>query len=457
MEEIRKYYKLNKQILVSLINAGTSLIGVIVASSLMKFYTDMVGLSPVVYGSMYLIFSIWNAINDPIIGYWADNRPYKNGKYAPLMRKSIPIIAISIILLFFASPTWSETITAIYLLVLLVVYEGAQTMMGVSFNAFKINTFFSMKERTKLQIIASYIIMLPVFLGGMIPIWFLTGDYSHTTVAIILSGIVLIGILFMFIGTRFVKEHPEFYEKMETTKGLKELMKLFLSLIKDKTFLLFILSLFFINVATGNYFAGYIYYMDNVLLVEGLKATIPDILTGIIQMASFPLIVMAVKRHGSKSTLIFGMFIAMVGHTLLTFPLGYYAAATSFIVMLLGYGFYSAIVTPMQGLIVDNIELQTGKRQPGVIGGLMAVLLIPSTAVQPLILSTLLTASGYVGSSKVQTQEVVNAIRLGVGIIPASILLIGIVLLMFLPLSKKREMEIQSQIEAKYKGDNNEQ
>ena len=52
----------------------------IVTSSFMKFYTDMVGLSPAIYGVVFLIFSIWNGINDPIIGYWADKRPFLTGR-----------------------------------------------------------------------------------------------------------------------------------------------------------------------------------------------------------------------------------------------------------------------------------------------------------------------------------------------------------------------------------------
>jgi Na+/melibiose symporter-like transporter len=70
--------------------------------------------------------------------------------------------------------------------------------------------------------------------------------------------------------------------------------------------------------------------------------------------------------------------------------------------------------------------------------------------VQPLILSALLSAAGYIGGSKSQTAEVVQAIRIGTGIIPAVILLIGIFLLILMPINHKRELEIQAAIEAKH-------
>ena len=122
MADLKEYYNLKRKILINFVSGGSALISVIVGSSFMKFFTDMVGLSPAMYGVVFLIFSIWNGINDPIIGYWADKRPFLtgHGKYIPLIRWSIPLIGVSVIALLFASPAWPEMITAIYLLVLLV-------------------------------------------------------------------------------------------------------------------------------------------------------------------------------------------------------------------------------------------------------------------------------------------------------------------------------------------------
>ena len=452
MNDTHKYYTLKRKILVNLISAGSALLWVIVSSSFMKFYTDVVGLSPAMYGVVFLIFSIWNGINDPIIGYWADKRPFLTGrgKYLPLIRWSIPIIGISVISLVFASPGWNGIITAAYLLVLLVIYEGANTLLGVSFMAFTVNTFLSTSERTKMQVIASYVNMIPVFIGGMIPVWFLTGEFSRLTVALIFSGAFIFGLLLIFIGSRFIREDEDFYKNLEFTHGLKELLPLAKELIKDKTFALFCLAFLFIQAGTGNYFSGYLYYMDNVLEVSGLKATIPDVLTGVGQMLLFPLIIVMVKKFGARDVLWKGLLIAVAGHLVLTLPINYWVAAGTYIVILLGYGFGSAINPAMIGLAVDHIELKTGKRQPGVVRGIIAILMVPAGSAQPLILSVLLSAAGYIGDTKHQTAEVVQAIRYGTGLIPAVIIIIGIILLAMVPINHKRELEIQAAIEAKH-------
>ena len=42
------YYNLKRKILINLVAGGATLVTVIVFSSFMKFYTDMIGLSPAV-------------------------------------------------------------------------------------------------------------------------------------------------------------------------------------------------------------------------------------------------------------------------------------------------------------------------------------------------------------------------------------------------------------------------
>ncbi len=96
--------------------------------------------------------------------------------------------------------------------------------------------------------------------------------------------------MLIWIGSRFIREDENFYKNLEVTQGLKELLSLAKELFKDKTFALFMLAFLFIQAGTGNYFSGYLYYMDNVLEVSGLKATIPDVLTGVGQMLLFPFI-----------------------------------------------------------------------------------------------------------------------------------------------------------------------
>ena len=87
----------------------------------------------------------------------------------------------------------------------------------------------------------------------------------------------------------------------------------------------------------------------------------------------------------------------------MSLPINYWIAAGTYIVTLIGYGFSSAINNPIGDLVVDHIELNTGKRQPGMVRGIMVIILLPAASLQPLILSAMLSAAGYVGETKSQT------------------------------------------------------
>jgi len=108
---------------------------------------------------------------------------------------------------------------------------------------------------------------------------------------------------------------------------------------------------------------------------------------------------------------------------------------------------------PLQGIVVDDLEIKTGKRQPGVISGILQMFFLPAAGVQVLLLGALLSATGYVGSIREQTPEVVRAIRIGVGLIPSIILFIGLIIFSLWPIGKKEEDELLVNIEAKHKRD----
>jgi MFS family permease len=75
-------------------SGGRSIISGLVNSAFVKYYTDFLGLDPKYMGWVWLAFTVWAAINDPIFGLWLDKRPYKKGigKYRPFFIGSIPAL-----------------------------------------------------------------------------------------------------------------------------------------------------------------------------------------------------------------------------------------------------------------------------------------------------------------------------------------------------------------------------
>lgn len=81
---------------------GQGMVYAIMSSYISDFYLSVLKLTPIFVLLLMLLARIWDAINDPIMGYIVDRSSFKNGKMRPyLIFTPIPI-AILTVLLFYA-------------------------------------------------------------------------------------------------------------------------------------------------------------------------------------------------------------------------------------------------------------------------------------------------------------------------------------------------------------------
>ena len=79
---------------------GKDLVYAFVATYLMMFFTDEVGISSVFVGGLFFVSRFWDAINDPIMGKIVDNTNTKWGKFRPWLLIGTLINAVVLIFLF---------------------------------------------------------------------------------------------------------------------------------------------------------------------------------------------------------------------------------------------------------------------------------------------------------------------------------------------------------------------
>lgn len=85
----------------------------------MNFMTDVGGLPIAAVGLVNMILSIWDAVNDPVIGWFVDNTNTKRfGKYRPHMIFGSIFWSITILLLFIVPPCPKSIRMAYYVVVL---------------------------------------------------------------------------------------------------------------------------------------------------------------------------------------------------------------------------------------------------------------------------------------------------------------------------------------------------
>ena len=144
---------------------------VLIHNAYIKYYSDVIGLDVGFVGIIYLIFGIWNAINDPMMGVIIDRFTYtpKRGKYVYFMRITAPLMIFSSFAMLFSQPAWNEWVIFAVFLLLLFIFDTAQTAYSIAYASYILVAAPSKNERVDVSVIGSYVAHVGGFFGTIIP------------------------------------------------------------------------------------------------------------------------------------------------------------------------------------------------------------------------------------------------------------------------------------------------
>lgn len=115
-------------------STGRQFITALVSTYILVFLTDTFGVPAGAAGVIMTIATIWDAINDPMMGTIADRTKSRWGKYRPyLLFVPIPLSIVSVLL--FAAPNLSTSGKIVYTAVLYICYGMLVTAIEIPFNA----------------------------------------------------------------------------------------------------------------------------------------------------------------------------------------------------------------------------------------------------------------------------------------------------------------------------------
>ncbi|MBN2393879.1 MAG: MFS transporter [Anaerolineae bacterium] len=455
-------------------SGGRSIIGGLVNSAFIKYYTDFIGLDPKWMGYVYILFTVWAAINDPIFGQWLDKRPYRQGigKYRPAFVRSIPFLVVITLAFPWASPSWSQLGISIYLFFALTLWETAGTIFGITYGAIATNLFLTTKERAQVEVIDNYVGALTIF-GSTIPIMILSMEVTNQTMLLFFGIVTVASGLIMAISIPVVREREEFYshEKVETF-SINEFFAEMVNLLKERAFLYYFLTFLLFQRVASDYLVGLSYLYDNLILSKGVWTGLPDILIGIMGLILFPFIAKWIRKFGTKTVLTRMIIVSMVGYVLLTFvpatqggslnmvkvfgieipgEKSYWIATLMYFVVYVGLSAVYTANGPIGKRLIDYLEIKTGQRRPGTIKGVLGVLMTPGKAIFIFFYTQIISAFGYDGASKVQDVTSQWGIRLATGMLPAVMILVGLFFWSKYPLDKKTEDQVEAETLAKHR------
>jgi len=405
------------------------------------FYYAVVGLDVNLITLGFILWSIWNAINDPLLGALSDRTKTKWGRRTPYIIASIIPLCIIMILLW-TPPTDSAISSFIYFLVVMALFDTFYTMYDLNYCALFPEMFQGLSDRAKASAVKQIFTVLGLLFAFLLPTFIIPDltDSAYMTeymyAGIVMSVIILVGAIIMI---KFgIKERTEFSEDYKTAPSIITSLKYSL---KNKSFRIFVVGM--LPMVAPLYGKAVLGISDAMLL--GILLGLAFISAAFF-MAFWRFII---NKFGMKK----GVMISMVVFIISLSPFMFiFDVTTAFIAFIfVGIGISGAIYFGdiLLSAIIDEDELTTGTRRDGGYYGINALLTKLSTILVILSINVVFNSVGWATFDPVGTTEyTIFGLRSLMFIFPAVALIIGLIAIRKFPLTKEKYEEIKVKLEA---------
>lgn len=123
------------------------------------FLTTIADISPVIAGSIIAIGSVWNAIFNPIMGYFADNISTRFGRRRPVIFVSSILLGIMLFVMF-TDISAAAAFKPVYYGIMMVIFWSCFTGFFIPYNALGTDYASTYDERTSIRSFASFFNMV---------------------------------------------------------------------------------------------------------------------------------------------------------------------------------------------------------------------------------------------------------------------------------------------------------
>jgi len=445
-ESIIPTYTKTDKVIWSFASLGGSMISGIYASLLLYFYQVYLGLDAWLIAVAVGIYAIWNAINDPLFGYISDSKSYKKmGRRIPYMRFTTPLLAIGFILVWFVPITWGNFSIFLWMLVSMLIYDTAYTIIFLMQSALLPEITESDSERGDFQKYHSIFTLLGMIIGFVVPDM-LRPKTGQVNLLPLYIGVIIVGILgsiLIVIPTYRFKERPEFTQ-IDKPVGLVDSVKL---TFKSKSFLI-VACANFMSIFMQSILLGLMFYLGDYVLGVSTILLVLALILGLI-IGVFTTNVLAGKLGVAKAN---QTLLIIAACFLMAIPF----VPDIFIFVCLffaGFGLSGPMVLTnvLFAQVADEDETKSGVRREAMFFGTNALITKPAQSLAIALAAVLLQLSGFrsAGSGGIivdQPASTIFMIKIVVGFLPGFAILIGAIILHWYPLKGDYLKEVQAKV-----------
>jgi len=321
------------------------------------YYVEELGLSIGLTTLARTIFLVWDAANQPLVGYWSDRTNTKYGRRRPWLFGSIPLFVLTFAMVFTVPEGLSERGLFVWFLIALVLFEAVSTVIWVNYGALFPELFRGARERAKASAVQQSFQIVALLIGSAgTPILFAKLGYPGMAIAFSFVFAVLM-LVFLFS----VREREE--ARAAPPLPLKEAFR---ETLGNKPFWVFNIANSFAQTVNGLLGSMIPFYAKYVLNIPDAQVSI---LLASIFVSVIPLVAVwyALMRRIQPAT---AWRLSLGAYALSVLPLWFGTDLTTGVAagVLVGFGLAGFLVTPpvVNAMIVDLDAAKTGRRREGI-------------------------------------------------------------------------------------------
>ncbi len=438
---------------------GAGITATLLAFFLLFFLTEVAGLSPGRAGAVVAISKISDAINDPIIGVMSDRTRSRWGRrHSWILMGSIPFGVFFflqwLVPHFSDNPAVNEWGLFGYYILIAVLFNLAFTAVNLPYTALTAEISQDFNERTSLNsfrftfsLVGSILaLVLEMFIAGVIE----NPMQKYWMLGLACAILSVLPLYWCVWGTE------ERYVPPKDSKPIPVFTQVKLAL-SNRPFL-YVIGIYFcswlafqLTAANLRYFvSSYMRYDGGTLIaliVQSVAIVMLFVWTGVSE------------RLGKRMVYFLGMLLWIIAQAGLFFLQPGQIGWLYILSMMSGVGVATAYLIPWSMLpdVIELDELKTGERREGMFYAIMVFLQKLGLALGIFLVGQALEAFGFISAlpgSPIpdQPREALFAIRIIIGPLPTLILLIGLLLAYFYPISREVHAEIMLKLREKRLG-----
>ena len=422
-------------------------------------YAKYYGLPLTTIATVLFLVRFFDAVTDPLIGYYADRYYKSNGTYKPFILVGGLLFIISSYFLYVPP----KQVGAFYLTIWFALFYLAWTLFEMPHLTWASKLAQSSEAKAKIysfRNIANYSGWLLFYSVPLLPVFesrAITPDTLH--VSVLAAGLLMVPLLLISLKTKHrmeykqagnYKNHPK-----DTGHNLhrnkKPIIKFLQSLLANRPLIIFLAAYTLIYIGMGMWYSLIFLYVD-VYLGLGEQYAEMFLLAFVIGIAATPLWYRLMVWLGKKTTWILSTLLLIISFI---FTIRLSAEVTTFTklvalkaIQTMGFTCLNVVGPAMLSEIIDYSNWKQKSDKNAIYFAIYTFIIKAVFAISTAIGLGLVGWFGFDAAANGQTLQAIFGMTLAIGWVPTSLAIIALVFITLLPINERRHKVIRDRLNA---------